>query len=116
MAAKAEGKARVADGSVQQLIDQAKKDFPNLDPSFTVSKQTVDARIQTGRHNIFHPGTPSPVQAAEPILVAMITTAYKLDAPMYVKQCKAAMNEMLQGTRVEAEIIAQCKKGTYNPN
>jgi hypothetical protein len=82
-----------------------------------VSKQTVDARIQAGRHNVFHPGTPSPVIAVEPILVAMITTAYELDAPMNVKQCKDAMNEMLRGTRLEAEIIAQRKKeGTYNPN
>jgi hypothetical protein len=47
----------------------------------------------------------------------MITMAHDLDAPMNVTQCKAAMNEMLHGTCLEAAIIAQRKQqGTYNPN
>jgi hypothetical protein len=40
-----------------------------------VSKQTVDARIQAGRHNVFHPGTPSPVIAVEPIHSLTICTS-----------------------------------------
>jgi hypothetical protein len=98
---------RVSDGFLGELIKQAIANHEMLDESFSVSKQTINARKKKTRPTVWHPGTRSPVEAAEPILVSMITKAHKLNAPWTVGQCKAAMNELIKGTKIEADIIAQ---------
>lgn len=110
---------KVPNGTLKDLVDKAKAsdEFKFLDDSFNVSRQTVNARIQTGRHDVWHRGTPSPIIAVEPTLTAMITKAYELNAPLTVSQCKSAINELIKGTSIEAKIIAKRKKEmTYNPN
>jgi hypothetical protein len=108
---------RVSDGFLGELIKQAIANDEMLDESFSVSKQTINARKKKKRPTVWHPGTRSPVEAAEPILVSMITKAHKLNAPWTVGQCKAAMNELIKGTKIEADIIAQrIKDRCYDPS
>jgi hypothetical protein len=116
--AKAKGKARVPDGSLQRLVDEVKAANPNLlDETFTVSKQTVNKRIQSGQLTVWHRGTPSPVLSYEVVLTALITQAYNLKAPLSVKKCKALMNELIKGTQAESAIVSKrTKEGKYDPN
>ena len=114
---KAAGGSKVPDGFIAGLIKQAIERDEHLDDSFKVSTATIHARYKTGRHTVWHSGTSSPVEAVEPVLVAMITKAAELNAPLKVSQCKAAMNELLKGTKIEADIIAERKEqGCYNPD
>jgi hypothetical protein len=114
-ALEAEGGSRLPDGTLGNLIKEAIEKDELLDQSFTVSKQTIHAREKAKKPTVWHRGTTSPVIAVEPILVSMITKAHELDAPWTVSQCKAAMNELIKGTKIEAEIIAKRKKeGTYD--
>jgi hypothetical protein len=98
--AKAAGKAKVPNGTLQGLVNKAKEKFEFLDDTFTVSRAVVNKRMQTGRHTVWHRGTPSPALSAEPILVSMITRAYQLNAPWLVSQCKSAMNKLLKDTQI----------------
>eukprot|EP00956_Cyclotella_meneghiniana_P028075 scaffold64512_cov38-Cyclotella_meneghiniana.AAC.1 len=113
----AEGIDNVEKGTLTKLIEQAKIDFPLVGPDFTVSAQTVSARMKKGNLTVWHRGTPSPVLPVEPILTAFITQAYEMNAPWTVGQCKAAMNELIEGTPIAAKLIAQrMKEGTYYPD
>jgi hypothetical protein len=97
----------VSDGLLGVLIKQAIANDEMLDESFLVLKQSINARKKKKRPTVWHPDTRSPVEAAEPILVLMITKAHKLNDPWTVGQCKAAMNELIKGAKIEADIIAQ---------
>lgn len=112
-----EGVDHVEKGTLTGLIEQAKAAFPLVGQNFTVSKQTVSARLKSNNLEVWHRGTPSPVLSVEPILIACITQAYEMNSPWKVKDCKDAMNQLIEGTPIAAQIIAKrMREGTYDPD
>ena len=95
----------MTNGTLDELVRQAREQFPLVGDAFSVARQLIDKWKKSGRLTIWHPGTESPVLPVEPILSEMITQARVSRRPLSVGQCKDMMNEMISRTLMEAEII-----------
>jgi hypothetical protein len=100
---------RVKKGTLTKLVHEAKTTF-EIEGEFDVSPQLINHRKSTGNHEVWHRGTPSPLLAAEPVLVSFILTAANSNAPLSVGNCIQLMIDLAEDTGIGAKLIAWKKK------
>ena len=102
-------KGRVAKGTRNTLVEQAKERFGIKDDKFDVPKQTIESRIQSERLEVWHPGNASPVGITEVVVKMYIITAANVNAALSVSSIIALANNLLEGTPQE-KVLRDWKK------
>ena len=103
---------RVEVGLRKRLVAQAKKDF-GIEGDFDVSKQVIDARIKTGKLEVWHRGTPSPVLALEVMLNAFVIIAWHLNSPLSKPDLICLANHLIKSTGLASTVVEFKKKHTF---
>lgn len=104
--AKQAGKKQVPKGTLAELTAEARELFGIDDPNFSVPKQTISNRKQTGRHNVKHRGTPSPAAPIEETLKNIIIQAARMNYAMTKSEVIELANSLIKDTKYRGDILA----------
>lgn len=104
---------RVAAGFLKSLVDAAKSKH-EIVGEFDVSLQLINNRIESGKHEVWHPGTSSPVLETEVILLSFLINGWKLGTPLSKTETIRLMNHMIEGTTVGDAVVEFKKKHSYH--
>jgi hypothetical protein len=92
-------KARLRKGSLNEIIDLAKKKY-SVPDSIIISTQTVRQRLKRGKNN-GHAGHKSPMEDVEPYLVELIKKLAEMRTPVTTAQGLELANSLIKGKTVE---------------
>ena len=92
-------KARLRKGSLNEIIDLAKKKY-SVPDSIIISTQTVRQRLKRGQNN-GHAGHKSPMEDVEPYLVELIKKLAEMRTPVTTAQGLELANSLIKGKTVE---------------
>jgi len=92
-------KARLRKGSLNEIIDLAKKKY-SVPDSIIISTQTMRQRLKRGKNN-GHAGHKSPMEDVEPYLVELIKKLAEMRTPVTTAQGLELANSLIKGKTVE---------------
>lgn len=105
---------RVPDKTLTTLVQSAAVEF-NLPSDFTMSRQTVSARIKSGNLEVAHPGEVTPLAPLEVILSSYIVAAWRIKKPLTCGQTYQLANSLILRSDLAKEFKEwKMKRGLYD--
>lgn len=102
---------RAPPGCLDSIISETKKEL-GLSINTTINKYTIKSRMGKSAKSITpkHPGTVSPLDAIEPILVAAVMQMAKINLPMDKHDLLSYANSMIEGTEHQDRLVKYKEK------
>ena len=112
-----ENNGKAPASSLHKLTSEAISKFDISEKSFRMPLTTIQSRIEKNTLTVWHPGPNSPVLSIEVLLNSIIISAWEINSPLTVNECKRVANHLIESTPLATDIVAyRMSQGTYDPD